>query len=108
MELLMTCTWPGNVRELKSAFEYAFVTCQESLIQPHHFPPAVCHESGPLRIRKKAATDLTETKKEQLIEALEKAAGNQSRAAELFGVSRVTVWNRMKRFGITANQKING
>jgi transcriptional regulator of acetoin/glycerol metabolism len=47
-------------------------------------------------------------KKEQLIEALEKSAGNQSRAAELLGVSRVTVWNRMKRFGISANRKING
>jgi two-component system response regulator HydG len=108
MELLMTYTWPGNVRELKSAFEYAFVTCQESLIQPNHFPPAVYHESKPLGFRKTAAAGRTETKKEQLIEALEKAAGNQSRAAELLGVSRVTVWNRMKRFGISADRKING
>jgi PAS domain S-box-containing protein len=108
MELLMTYTWPGNVRELKSAFEYAFVTCQEPLIQPNHFPPTVYHESRPLGIQKAAAADRTATKKGQLIEALEKAGGNQSRAAELLGVSRVTVWNRMKRFGITANRKING
>ena len=108
MELLMTYTWPGNVRELKSAFEYAFVTCQESLIQPNHFPPAVYHEPKALGLRKTAAASRTETKKEQLIEALEKAAGNQSRAAELLGVSRVTVWNRMKRFGISADRKING
>ncbi|MEJ2729508.1 MAG: sigma 54-interacting transcriptional regulator [Deltaproteobacteria bacterium] len=108
MELLMAYSWPGNVRELKSAFEYAFVTCQESLIQPNHFPPAVYHESRSLGIGKTAAADRTETKKGQLIEALEKAGGNQSRAAELLGVSRVTVWNRMKRFGITANRKING
>jgi transcriptional regulator of acetoin/glycerol metabolism len=56
---------------------------------------------------KRAATDRAETQKEQLIEALEKTAGNQSRAAELLGVSRVTAWNRMKRFGITANRKVN-
>ncbi len=41
MALLTAYEWPGNVRELRSAFEYAFVTCQESLIQPHHFPPAI-------------------------------------------------------------------
>ena len=107
MALLMTYNWPGNVRELKSAFEYAFVTCQESLILPNHFPPAVYHESKPLGFRKTAAAKRKETKKAQLIEALEKTGGNQSRAAELLGVSRVTVWNRMNRFGISADRKIN-
>ncbi|MBW1864561.1 MAG: sigma 54-interacting transcriptional regulator, partial [Deltaproteobacteria bacterium] len=38
METLMSYAWPGNVRELKSAFEYAFVTCQNAMIQPAHFP----------------------------------------------------------------------
>ena len=37
-------------------------------------------------------------KKKQLIEALESADGNQSRAADILGVSRVTVWNRMKKY----------
>ena len=40
MRVLMQYSWPGNVRELKSAFEYAFVTCQESVIQPYHLPPS--------------------------------------------------------------------
>ena len=35
------------------------------------------------------------------------AGGNQSRAAEMLGISRVTVWNRMKKYGITAQKKIN-
>jgi transcriptional regulator of acetoin/glycerol metabolism len=39
-----------------------------------------------------------------LIEALEQAGGNQSQAAEILGVTRVTVWNRMKKYGITAKQ----
>jgi transcriptional regulator of acetoin/glycerol metabolism len=47
-------------------------------------------------------------KKKQLIEALESAGGNQSRAADILGISRVTVWNRMKKFGITAQKKFNG
>ena len=35
---------------------------------------------------------------------IEKCGGNQSRAAEMLGISRVTIWNRMKRFGITVNR----
>ena len=46
-----------------------------------------------------------EIKKRELIEALERSGGNQSEAARILGVTRVTVWNRMKRFGIYANRK---
>jgi transcriptional regulator with PAS, ATPase and Fis domain len=106
MELLMTYIWPGNVRELRSAFEYAVVTCQESMIQPNHFPPAVYQKPKPLKIRKNVPLNQVEIKKEQLIEALEKAQGNQSRAADILGISRVTVWNRMKKYGIAAQKKI--
>ena len=107
MELLMTYAWPGNVRELKSAFEYAFVSCQELVIQPYHLPPAV-HQTQPLvEKNKKDPLNRKEMKKKELIEALESAGGNQSRAAEILGISRVTVWNRMKRYGITAQKKIN-
>jgi transcriptional regulator of acetoin/glycerol metabolism len=41
----------------------------------------------------------------ELLEALEKADGNQSEAARILGVSRVTVWNRMKRYNIQAQKK---
>jgi len=107
MEQLMTYSWPGNVRELKSAFEYAFVTCQESMIQPHHFPPDIYQMPKPLKTQKKAFLTREEIKKKQLIEALEQTDGNQSRAAEILGVTRVTVWNRMKRYRITAPRRIN-
>jgi two-component system response regulator HydG len=41
-----------------------------------------------------------EVRKQQLIDALARAKGNQSIAAEILGVSRVTIWNRMKRYGV--------
>jgi PAS domain S-box-containing protein len=107
MALLMAYAWPGNVRELKSAFEYAFVSCQESMIQPHHLPPSV-HQAHPLpENTNKNPLNRSQMKKKQLIEALEKVGGNQSRAAEILGISRVTVWNRMKKYGITAQKKIS-
>jgi transcriptional regulator of acetoin/glycerol metabolism len=107
MDLLMGYSWPGNVRELKSAFEYAFVTCQESLIKPYHLPPAICRGPKRLKTRINASLNRDEIKKRQLIEALEKAGGNQSQAAQLLGVSRVTIWNRMKKYGISSKPKFS-
>lgn len=102
MRVLMQYSWPGNVRELKSAFEYAFVTCQESLIQPYHLPPAITMGQRVSRIAKPPSVDRLGMKREQLLKALNQTGWNQSEAANILGVSRVTVWNRMKRFGISA------
>jgi two-component system response regulator HydG len=107
MALLMAYAWPGNVRELKSAFEYAFVACQESMIQPHHLPPSVHPTQAPFSNNKREPLDRSQMQKKDLIEALNHAGGNQSQAAEILGVSRVTVWNRMKKYGITTQKRIN-
>ncbi len=106
MEALIRYSWPGNVRELKSAFEYAFVTCQEPLIQPYHLPPDITAEKRGAKEAKKAPLNKQEIRKRQLIDALARAKGNQSAAAEILGVSRVTVWNRMKRFGVKYTRQI--
>lgn len=100
MEVLMKYSWPGNIRELKSAFEYALVTCRDPLIQPHHLPPDILKEESIAAEARAAAPSKQEIRKRQLVDALAQANGNQSIAAEILGVSRVTVWNRMKRFDI--------
>ena len=49
---------------------------------------------------------MQEIEKRELIEALKKTRGNKSKAAEFLGVSRVTVWNRMKRFNIDTPRQV--
>jgi two-component system response regulator HydG len=106
MSVLMNYSWPGNVRELKSAFECACVTCQGTTIQPRHLPPNILRErSNPPPVRR-SGLSRDEIKKVELIEALEKTGGNQSQAAKLLDVTRVTVWNRMKRYGINSKTYI--
>lgn len=101
MAALMNYSWPGNVRELKSAFEYAFVVCHDEFIQPHHLPPGVVGStSEPAPNLTARSFNMREIEKQELIEALEKTGYNQSKAAEMLGVSRVTIYNRMKRFGV--------
>jgi transcriptional regulator with GAF, ATPase, and Fis domain len=102
MRLLMEHAWPGNVRELKSAFEFAFVTCQGKTLLPEHFPPTLLPRQKFFKKKPKTAINKDETKKRQLIEMLEKTGGNQSETARLLGVSRVTVWNRMKKYNVAA------
>jgi two-component system, NtrC family, response regulator HydG len=105
MERLLTHDWPGNVRELRSALEFAFVACQEPMIQPDHLPPNLVSGRGS-RSRSSAAEDRDDIRKRRLIEALEASGGNQTRAAEILGVSRVTVWNRMKKYGVRFSKKL--
>lgn len=108
MDMLMQYDWPGNVRELRSTFEYAFVTCQGESVRPEDLPPVIQNSSG--RGQTMApAQPLSEKKKlqkQELLEVLSAVDGNKKRTAEILGVSRVTIWNRMNRFGIHSDKKI--
>ncbi len=100
MERFMTYHWPGNVRELKSALEYAFVIAERGLIEPEQLPPQITKrgdmtEGEPLSPRRGDPAE-----KIALVEALRQSNGNQSQAARILGINRVTVWNRMKKYGI--------
>jgi PAS domain S-box-containing protein len=106
MDILNSYSWPGNVRELKGAFEYAFVTCNSDVIEPHHLPETIYTPKRSITASKKNAFNLSEIEKQELLEVLQKTGGNQTKAAEILGISRVTVWNRMKRFGIDAKRSI--
>lgn len=107
MGALMSYHWPGNVRELRSAFEYAFVICHGSMIQPHHLPPGIFQSRGMLSTVSHTSRNQDEAIRKQLIDALERASGNRSKAAQILGVSRVTVWNRMRKFNIESKRGLD-
>lgn len=96
MNFFMHYRWPGNVRELKGALEYAFVVSEGGQILLKHLPARLTRP-GNLHVNS-ASARLTE--KEALIDALLKCNGNQTMAARMLGVNRVTVWHRLKKYGI--------
>lgn len=100
MAALMKYTWPGNVRELRSAVEYAFVLCKDAAIGRAHLPPKISHPQSPPRPRAPRGSRPKTREREDLLHALRQAAGNQSEAARILGVSRVTVWKRIRKHGI--------
>ncbi len=100
MEKLTSYSWPGNIRELRNAIEYASVLCPGGAIDVQHLPVKIRQQ---VRDSAKGAAKrpLDESMdKENLVTALEQAGGNQSEAARILGVSRVTVWKKIKKYGL--------
>ena len=110
MDIFMRYHWPGNIRELKSALEYAFLVAESGLVEIHHLPSqlqsALKTETEPQSVSANPNVAVGPEEKAQLIEALRKAGGNQSRAAGILGVHRMTVFNRMRKYGITLKNTI--
>jgi len=100
MARFMEYDWPGNVRELKSALEYAFVLAEEDTIQAGHLPRHL-FSAPPSQPPGNAQQPPGEPpEKQALMDALTRTRGNQSQAARILGINRVTVWNRIKKYGI--------
>jgi PAS domain S-box-containing protein len=104
MEVLMRHDFPGNVRELENIIEYGFVLCHDGLIDLQHLPeelqpgaqqPATASDSLPNSKLEWAEADAIRS-------ALTHCHGSVGKAAEELGISRTTLWRKMKRFGVSA------
>jgi len=95
MNLLQQQPWTGNVRELENAVERAMVVAQEPEIQEADFVFKVnlVPNGGP--------KSLDEVEKVHILRTLEACSWNQTRAAEVLGIDRVTLHHKLKRYGWT-------
>jgi two-component system response regulator AtoC len=112
--------WPGNIRELRNACERAVLLAPGAVIEREHLsieepkrapgryrspttppPGSMTSADMPSQVRATVA----ELEKQRILEALDKCAGNQTRAAELLGISRRTLINRLDEYGIARPRK---
>ncbi|MCX4247498.1 sigma-54 interaction domain-containing protein [Paraliomyxa miuraensis] len=93
-DMLMGYPWPGNVRELRNVIEYAFAVGEGPVLRAHEVPPELRGELPPHI--KKSARDPDEEERQRIREALRLAGGQKSQAAEMLGISRTTLWRRMR------------
>lgn len=116
-DLLLGYGWPGNVRELVNALEYALVHVDGAAILPRHFPaelreamptPIASEGSGNVLLTRYYRGSAAGNEKEIILEVLAKAGGNKRAAAERLGMSRTTLWKRMKQYGIAEHTSIPG
>jgi DNA-binding NtrC family response regulator len=92
--------WPGNVRELRNAIERAMLLIDREWLEPGHFT-SLTRSVSPTQFRLPAeGINLEEVERELLTQALERAGGNQTQAAQLLGINRDQVRYRIEKFGL--------
>jgi transcriptional regulator with PAS, ATPase and Fis domain len=106
MNALVDYRWPGNVRELKSILHYAFTIAENGPITCNHLPPQLMKHAPTLSTNVSSLSVKESREKHALIEALKEAGGNQTQTAKILGVNRVTVWNRIRKYGIDIKRDI--
>ncbi len=96
-KLFMEYPWPGNVRELEHTIEHGFILCKQSAITPEHLPfelktiaiqPSISHNNGEI------------DDPQIIIQALERTDWNKAKAAQLLGISRRTIYRKIKEYNI--------
>ncbi len=95
MELLSAYRWPGNVRELENVIERAIIVCDKDMIgaEDLSLPSYASVETS-------MNPSLEEMEKTYILQVLKEAGGNQSRASQLLGIDRKTLYLKLKKYGI--------
>ncbi len=93
MEVLVDFPWPGNVRRLINALEHSAATCKTDTIEVSDLPDYLVHE-------KKTEVNESRIDPEDIRSTLSLYKGNRTLAAKHLGISRVTLWKRLKALGI--------
>ncbi len=113
-KILLEYRWPGNVRELENVIEYSLAMKTGSVILPEHLPVHLLFpqssNTGTTTLSKIVSDSVTlggdnseslaESEKESIINALWRCKFNQTQAAKELGISRVTLWRKISKYGI--------
>jgi DNA-binding NtrC family response regulator len=102
---LLDYSWPGNVRELQNAMEYAVVLARQDLIGIKELPgevqlPTVLQRTERGVAPQQGVQSLNDVEKATILQALAQCHGNKKKAAQLLGIQRPTLYNKMKRYAI--------
>jgi DNA-binding NtrC family response regulator len=109
LRLLEEFPWPGNIRQLENVVQQAVLTSSGSELKAHHLSTVVTarEDRGPavtLPVSNGFGGTLKQsreaTERANILRALEKAGQSRTRAAQLLGVSRVTLYKKMRRYGL--------
>ena len=96
LDALVGHDWPGNVRELRNVIERATILCEDGLIRPEHLS---------LRARSQVpvdSTDLEVIERGTIARVLRETDGNKVKASQKLGITRMQLYNRLRKYGLEA------
>ncbi len=100
MKLLEQYQWPGNIRELRNAIERAMLLMDRDWLEPDDFTTLTRSVAATQFKLPPEGLNLEEVERQLLVQALERAGGNQTQAAQLLGINRDQVRYRIEKFGL--------
>ncbi len=105
IRILQNYSWPGNVRELSNSIKRAKILSRTEMIMPEHLPFSIKDtiKSTANNLGNNTVFTFEENEITAIKNALAKTNGNQTKAAELLGISRRTIINKIKKFGELLN-----
>jgi len=111
MKSLLAYSWPGNVRELQNCIERAVALGNHTSIDVQDLPPAIAEASGsqPATVVESVAvaatTDLEEMERITIQRVFEQVKGDKTAAGKMLGISRATLYRKIKRYGIATKDE---
>jgi len=100
-QAMLAHNWVGNVRELENACEYSTIVCESGVLQSKDLHPSLSPDkSSPFQAGQFIESDgsLEDTYKKCLLHTLDNCGGNMSEAAKRLGISRSTLYRKLKKF----------
>ena len=96
LDKLLKYAWPGNVRELQHTIEKAVILSEGNILKPDDF----YFRTGLMASSTETDLNLEEMEKRLILNAISKSGNNMSAAAELLGITRQTLYNKLKKYGL--------
>lgn len=98
---LMSYEYPGNIRELENIAQRILIACEGEVVEAQHIA-SVFGDSEWLSIRdhRQDWPTLEEHEKQYILEVLDEVEGNKSAAVKILGIDRVSLWRKIKRYGL--------
>jgi DNA-binding NtrC family response regulator len=100
--------WPGNVRELRNAIERAMLLADNGLLGVEDFVTVSRTTTSSVFRLPPEGVDLEAVERQLLVQALQRAGGNQTQAGHLLGINRDQVRYRIEKFGLTKPSQESG
>jgi DNA-binding NtrC family response regulator len=100
IKILYAYEYPGNVRELENIIERAITLASGRSIEPRHLPLDLQQLAVRVRRSQEKFLSLDENEREYILWVLKQVNDNKTRAAEILGIDRVSLWRKMKRYGL--------
>ncbi|TAN46059.1 MAG: sigma-54-dependent Fis family transcriptional regulator [Nitrospirae bacterium] len=99
LDALLNYDYPGNIRELENIIERCVTLCASDVIGKDDLPPGISAQTGGVKKHALSAV-AAEAEREYIVRILKSTGNNKTRAAEMLGISRKTLWEKMKAYGI--------